>query len=178
MFRISSHIIFLAYFKIVEPCMSHSECISMDLFCSRIKCQNKTGSCSGVCKPGVQCYCNSDSIDGRCPFPHHSSRSVRYLQGQFQSSVSIGRALGYDCIRKLTVTGQVFSLLQYPMFTSHPATTKRWDSKIFADCLGTATFGALRGVEITNASQILFVTLSSEGDLICLNHWTSHRISY
>jgi hypothetical protein len=154
---------FLAWQKICESCMSHSECGDENLFCAKSKCLNKTVVCPAICKSLTQCYCDSDSFDGVCPAQIYPTRAVRYLQGFFQNRTSIIAAPGYECIRQLTVTDKMFSLVQFPMLISHPASANTWNATIFYDCLVTAKFGVLNRVDITSESNTVDATISSEG---------------
>ena len=146
----------------VNSCSNNGEC-GTDQFCARTICANKTSSVCGVCSPRQQCYCDSDSMNDKCPSPNFELHAVRFLQGQFRSSVSIDHAPGYECVRQLSVTGNIFSLIQYPMFTQHPASTLIISDQVAAGCSGVAKFGLLETVDLTSGAATLTATVSSEG---------------
>jgi hypothetical protein len=106
-------------------CYSHDSCGEAH-FCAWANCTTEAGSLypCGICKPCAQCICDSDAIDYECPLrqcPQQPLNGVRFLQGEFYDISNLNQNDGYACVRRFVVTGSMFSFLQLPVYTDHPA---------------------------------------------------------
>ena len=146
-----------------RSCRNHGECLSSDEFCSRIPC---VGSVCAICRPLSQCFCDEDSIDRRCPYPAYPAFAVRYLQGVFRNRSAITKAPGYECLRRLVVTGSVFSMSQYPVLAQHPASkaTLNFTEDISSECFSFTKYGVFDKIIGLSSDTVNFkITASSEG---------------
>jgi hypothetical protein len=145
-------------------CTSHSDCSNMNEFCSRIPCAG--ASLCGACRPSAECYCDSDSIDSQCPSSGRPTLAVRFLQGIFRNQTTM-QAPGYECIRRLVVTGVMFTFSQFPVFTSHPASTATLDmtEELTSGCPSLFKSGVFPGMTGIISSELIKMnaTISSEG---------------
>ncbi len=149
----------------LNQCASHSECSNINEFCSRAACDGAL--ICGVCKPSAECYCDGDSIDDQCPSTGHPTLAVRFLQGTFRNQTAM-QVPGYECIRRLVVSGNMFVFSQFPIFTAHPASSATLDltEEVIRECAGIFKSGVFEGITgISTESTRLNATVSSEGSL-------------
>ncbi len=94
---------------------------------------------------------------------------MRFLQGTFRNQTTI-QAAGYGCIRRLVVNGDIFSFSQFPVFTTHPASTATLDQAKAEDILECPSFfksGVFAGMTSISSEVIrMNATISSEGTLL------------
>ena len=153
----------LSFSEESRSCTNHGECLSSDEFCSRVPCLE---SVCGICRPLSQCYCDDDSIDKRCPFPGYPTFAVRYLQGVFRNRSVIANAPDYECFRRLVVTGNIFSMLQFPVLAQHPASkaTLRFTEEVFSECSAFIKNGVFDKIISLSSDTVNFkIMASSEG---------------
>ena len=150
----------------LNQCASHSECTNINEFCSRAHCGG--AFMCGVCRPSAECYCDGDSIDYKCPSPGYPTFAVRFLQGIFRNQTAM-QAPGYECIRRLVVSGNMFTFSQFPVFTAHPASTATLNlaDESISECAGHFKSGVFAGMTaISPETTSINATISSEGTLL------------
>ena len=153
-------------------CFAHDDCLQPGHFCAWSICIDETGdsiSC-GMCRPCKMCICHKDSTDFFCPTRRCPAQpvGVRFLQGRFHSHSTLFKAPDYDCIRQFEITGNVFSISQLPIYSSHPATTGILNGSdiILSECSSYTRSGVLGSLHVQPNGQIKFdVIVSSEGDI-------------
>jgi hypothetical protein len=148
----------------LNQCTSHSDCSNMNEFCSSTPCSGAL--MCGACRPSTECYCDNDSIDSQCP--GHPALAVRFLQGIFRNQTAL-QVPGYECIRRLVVTGVMFTFSQFPVFTSHPASTATLDmtEELTSGCPSLFKSGVFPGMTGISSEVIkMNAIISSEGAVV------------
>jgi hypothetical protein len=154
---------------LAQQCFSHDECADTAHFCSWTKCQDENGSpypC-GRCLPCEECICDDNSTDFRCPMtcPSQPSNGVRFIQGAFYNHSTL-QVEDHHCVRRLVVMGNMFSLVQLPVYSLHPATTATINqTDVLFTCPSYVRLGVLRStLEILSSGMRMYALLLSEGD--------------
>ncbi len=119
--------------------------------------------------PCEECICDINSIDFQCPLlqcPSQPKNGVRFLQGAFYNHSAL-QDQDHLCVRRLVLMGNMFSLVQLPVYTLHPATIATFNqTDLMPACPSYARSGVLRStVELSSSGLRLDALLSSEGDL-------------
>jgi hypothetical protein len=157
----------------LAQCFAHDDCSDPQHFCAWSECEDEVGErypCGG-CKPCTECLCDSDSSDFRCPLDRCTAQpinGVRFLQGFFHNHSVLEQVPDYNCVRRLVITGNIFSIIQLPVYKLHPATTAMFnesDSQI-SKCPSYTRHGILKSSrELINGTLKLVAVISSEGML-------------
>jgi hypothetical protein len=161
----------------LAQCFTHYDCSDPQHFCAWNVCEDEAGESyrCGTCKPCSACLCDTNSTDFQCPLdrcPAQPINGVRFLQGYFHNHSVLGQVPGYNCIRRLVVTGNLFSIMQLPMYTLHPATTAIFNESdsLSSACPSYTRSGIFKSpLVLINGSLTLNVVVSSEGVSTLLN---------
>jgi hypothetical protein len=160
----------------LEQCFAHNDCSDPQHFCAWSVCEDEVGErypCGG-CKHCSACLCDSDASDFQCPLDRCKSQpinGVRFLQGFFHNHSVLEQVPDYNCVRRLVITGHIFSITQLPLYKLHPATTAilNESNSLTSICPSYSRHGNLRSShEFINGTLKLVAIISSEGVLICL----------
>jgi hypothetical protein len=163
--------IMMAYIPVAQAqqCFSHDDCTETAHFCAWTKCQNDAGSAysCGRCMPCEECICDMNATDFRCPLvqcPSQPINGVRFLQGAFYNHSTL-QVQSHYCVRRFVVMGNMFSLVQLPVYNLHPATTATFNqTDVLPSCPNYARSGVLRSTfELLSNGLRLKALLSSEG---------------
>jgi hypothetical protein len=160
-------------------CYRHQDCQN-GTFCGWSACPSVNGltyAC-GICKSCADCVCNRDSVDYVCPTyqcPDSPTEGIRFLQGLFLNSSEIKSAPGYTCFLKITISGNMFSILQIPVYTLHPATTATLidAAALEPECPSISRSGVLHTPnQVAGPDLLVNVTVLSQGLPASMMHWT------
>ena len=151
-------------------CFKHEDCRN-GTFCGWMNCPSFDGMSypCGTCRNCSECACHRDSIDFECPVdrcPYTPNDGIRYLQGLFLNISDMSSAPGYTCNLRLAITGNVFTLLQIPVYNLHPVTTATFSSNadLEPECPTISLTGVLHASDLIIEGVLLVnVTLSSQG---------------
>ena len=155
----------------MTPCFTHSDCSDAQKFCAWTIGLDGAGESypCGACKPCSECLCDTDSADFQCPpdrCPAQPINAVRFLQGLYFNRSVLGRSPDYSCVRRLVVTGSVFSITQIPLYNRHPATTALFNESDILSfiCPSYTRSGILKSTsKLINGTLKLVAVISSEG---------------
>jgi hypothetical protein len=161
----------LAASQTFTQCFTHDDCSDTHQFCAWTLCEDTVGGSypCGTCKPCTECLCDTDSTDFRCPSdrcPTQPINGVRFLQGFFHNHSAIRQVPGYNCVRRLVVTGNIFSIMQLPVYALHPATTAilNESDSLSSICPSYTRTGVFKSsLDPINNTLKLDATISSEG---------------
>ena len=116
-----------AKFPEESDCFQHEDCIGELQFCGWSVCKDSSGwtqNC-GICKNCSLCLCNSDAIDFVCPrnkCPKSPYKGINSLSGSWNILTSIAEPAihKFNCFRRLTFSGSVFSDFQVVVSLADP----------------------------------------------------------
>jgi hypothetical protein len=152
-------------------CFTHEDCVHPSYFCAWVDCFDENGNplrC-GRCRPCEECICDINSADFQCPTfkcPAQPIDAVRFLQGAFHNHSDLAQAPGYQCVRRLVITGNMFAMQQLPVYTLHPADLAIFNETglVFSGCPSYSRSGLLRNSQtMANNGLKLDAIMSSEG---------------
>ena len=154
--------------EIQGQCFYHDNCTALN-FCGWAECQNEDGfwyKC-GRCLPCSMCICNSDATDFECPrdrCPAQPTKGVMFWQGIFYSTTDVISEPNFQCIRRLSISGNSFSILQSVMSSTHPASSATLTTPESTTCIGRSRSGVLKSSTYVSQGQYeLNMAITSEG---------------